>query len=137
MLPRLRALADAAETLSASLAGRVDESDVLQAELRDGFAVFALRSRFVVQMYEAALDGVAPTSAQASMDAALTVVTRRHENLHWSAPEAILANRRSLPVLYDYGYLREAKTLCFWRREMTKLQNALDGASDGVPLCVL
>ncbi len=71
------------------------------------------------------------------MDAALPIVTRRHENVLWSVPETILANRRSLPVLYDYGYLREASTLCFWRREMIKLQNALDGASDTVPLCFL
>lgn len=133
-LPGLRDLADRARALADALAV---PDDSLGAELRDGFEVFALRARFVVQLYEAALGSTSSDAAHATMESARGVVARRHAALHWSDPEAILARRRPLPILYRYGYLREADALCFWDRELAKLDNALRGESRTVPLCVL
>ena len=38
---------------------------------------------------------------------------------------------------YQYGYLYEADTLCYWLRERVQVNNLLTGAGDEVPGCVL
>jgi hypothetical protein len=64
------------------------------------------------------------------------VVSRRRDGLHDPDAKSILRNTPN-PSVYQYGYLREADTLCFWRRERAQLRNLVLQTGDMVPGCVL
>jgi len=136
----LGALATEAEALAESVRALELADDRWSREIRDGFELFALRARFVATFHAALADGTAGDGTLDALDAILeeaqSVVDRRHDELHYPDPEAILATRRRNPSLYRYGYLREADTLCFWHRERAKVAVAL-GQTERVPACVL
>ena len=52
-------------------------------------------------------------------------------------PLSLVAERQVNATFYQYGYLREADTLCFWRRERAQLRNAVLSRTELVPGCVL
>jgi hypothetical protein len=115
-------------------------------ETRDGLAITALRARFAGALVRAVLadaDGDGPARDAQLAEAArlragaLVVAQGRHAAL-WSHRAAdIVAARRRNAGLYQYGYLREATDLCFWRREETQVRNLLLGERAAVPACVL
>jgi hypothetical protein len=112
-------------------------------EVRDGVAVTASRARFVRLTYEATLARAEGrpfesliSEAEAEITKSETVVSRRRKNLWDPDPVEVLRNHDN-PTVYDYGYLREADTLCFWKRERAQLRNVLLGESLFVPACVL
>ncbi|MDW8245057.1 MAG: hypothetical protein RMJ84_00625 [Sandaracinaceae bacterium] len=114
------------------------------AELRDGIAIDLARAEFASALWGAALQasrGADPSSLEAAMERALdsarNIVRRRHAALFDPRPEEILAHRISTALIYRYGYLREADTLCFWVRERAQYLNTFRGASERVPGCVL
>ncbi len=120
-----------------------DSGDAWLQELHDGVAVTALRARFVHRLWAAALQAAAgPVDAtvlnalQNDIDAAKTVIERRRGAL-WDGSSGRLELDGVNPTVYQYGYLRDAHSLCFWRRELIQLRNFLTQAGEDVPNCVL
>jgi hypothetical protein len=119
-------------------------SDPFLAELRDGVAIDVVRTEHAHALWQAAVlsarggDASAMESAiDAAMEDARTIVDRRHAALFDPDPEEILAMRIRNALLYGYGYLREAQTLCFWNRERIQYRNEFHGETTTVPACVL
>ncbi len=134
----LRTFADGHDAAAAGLG-----SDRWADEVADGLAVDAARARYVAALYDAVLlaaDGADPTAALAEADAQLAagraVVDHRHAHLHDPDPERLLKDG-SNPTLYDYGYLTNAETLCFWQRERVQVREVLLGESGTDPGCTL
>ena len=118
-------------------------------ELRDGFEIDQLRVRFVLAIYQAAMaqvDGDPPTAkarinrARDLLADAGKVVARRHANLHDNHGRRLVdkagdtnANR----TFYQYGYLYNADTLCFWHRELTQVETLSGLTTSAPPGCLL
>lgn len=120
----------------------VDDNPWL-SEVRDGVAITAARARFVVDMYRAVLahergvdDGGALNQGIAELDAARKIVARRHSHLHAPDPKRLITNGANATV-YQYGYLREANSLCFWNRERVQVMRLVKGSTEAQPACVL
>ena len=114
------------------------------AELRDGAAVDEHRARFVARVLDAVLlygEGAdasdALTAAEAELEAARVVVQRRHGDLHDPDGADLIAGDLPNPTIYDYGYIAQGNTLCFWERELAQAQNLILAADVDVPGCVL
>lgn len=136
VLEPLKAFADALTALDSERAWPVD--DPFLAELADGFEITARRARFAFDVNKAAadLDAAAITSAEAELAAAKAITSRRRKGMHDPDVKPIL---RATPnaTFYQYGYLREADTLCFWERELAQVRRLVLHTQDVVPGCVL
>jgi hypothetical protein len=105
--------------------------------------------RFVIALYDgviAQMNGDASVGkarlrrASDLLDDARDVVERRHSHLHDThrrrlvdkADEVENPNR----TFYQYGYLYNADTLCFWRRELIQAQTVLGLANEVAPGCL-
>ncbi|MDQ3033214.1 MAG: hypothetical protein M3Y87_12420 [Myxococcota bacterium] len=138
-------LANASEAALARLmASGVPQDDPFVAELIDGFAIDVQRARFVEASLRATLASAAGTdpiehlaAMQTALDAARPISARRHAALHDPNAAELVARRRNNATLYDYGYLREASTLCFWTRELAQVRNLILHETAAVPACVL
>lgn len=115
-------------------------------EIRDGVEADAERATFIHALLEATLahaagDTASVTSWMAAADAAQerasVVIARRHGSLHYPDADTIRASERDNATAYNYGYLREAETRCFYDREKTEVRNLVNGTSDAVPFCAL
>lgn len=102
------------------------------------------RARFAEAALRAVLahaSGGDPTThfeaLDAALEAAVPISARRHAALHHPDGALLTARRRNNATLYDYGYLREAATLCFWHRERAQARNLVLGETAAVPACVL
>lgn len=139
-----RLAAHAAEV--AALAQEVeslDPADPVFAELRDGVTVTAARVRFIHALTAAAVahaEGGDAASwlqqADQQLEVARAIVARRRSRLWDPDPKTILRNTPN-PTFYQYGYLREADTLCFWVRERAQARNVILQAGEFEPGCVL
>lgn len=133
------------------LTALVTEADALQAnedpvlvEVQTGVRVTAARLRFIHALYSAALAHAAGAStdallaqADADFDVAKAIVGAQRK-MYWDPePLSLVAERQVNATFYQYGYLREADTLCFWRRERAQLRNAVLSRTELVPGCVL
>ncbi len=144
-LPRLEAMATDLGARAARVAALPLPTSRWSRELVDGVAVTAARARFVVARYRAAvaqLDGqpaATVDAALAELDAALAdgavVVARRHADLHSHRPTP-LVSRGLNRTLYQYGYLFNADTLCFWHRERIELAVWLGRSTEPMPGCL-
>lgn len=121
----------------------LDASDPVFAELRDGVAVTAARVRFIHALTAAAVahgEGGDAASwlqqADAQLEVARALVARRRSKLWDPDPKTILRNTPN-PTFYQYGYLREADSLCFWVRERAQARNLILQAGELEPGCVL
>ncbi|HEX8953523.1 MAG TPA: hypothetical protein VF945_16820 [Polyangia bacterium] len=121
----------------------IAHDDRWYAEIRDGAAIDADRVRFIAALYRAAAlhaDGAAIDAQLATADAALAdarrVVARRHAHLHDPTPARLLVED-SNATIYQYGYLNEADTLCYWVRERGLFDQQISGATATPPGCVL
>ena len=87
---------------------------------------------------EAALDksAAAIAKAQAELDAVKPIMTRRRKAMHDPDPKSLLGNTPNA-TFYQYGYLRDANSLCFWEREMAQVRFLVLQVSEPVPGCVL
>jgi hypothetical protein len=121
-------------------------SDPFVAEIRDGIEATYERAVFSVALLEATLafaDGDTAgaeahiAEADATRVRVSAVVARRHEALHDPRPDRITARAIETAGLYDYGYLRETDTQCFYWRELTMVTNLVRGERLTVPACVL
>jgi len=144
VLEPLGAFATATEAArDALLALPLPADDRFVREAHDGARINALRARFVEAAWSAVLahaagDETAPLLSR--MDAlrteAATVVSVRRSGMHDPRFRRLLATAPN-NTLYDYGYLREANTLCFWQREAAQVRNLVEQAGLTVPGCVL
>ena len=142
VLEKLKVHADELTALAAE-ADALPTGDPVMAELRDGVQITAARTRFIHALYAATLASAAGedpapliTQAEAHLELGKTVVARRRKALWDPDPKTILRNTPN-PTFYQYGYLREGDTLCFWERERAQARNALLQAGQLVPGCVL
>jgi hypothetical protein len=113
------------------------------AELQDGFAITAARARYVHALYAATVayadtgsDGGWLAKADLALDAGRAIVARRRAGLFDPDVKPILRNTAN-PTFYQYGYLREADSLCFWSRERAQARQLILQAGDTIPGCVL
>jgi isopentenyl-diphosphate Delta-isomerase len=116
------------------------QGDPFIDETLDGIEIDLHRARFARAAWAAAAADVPDPALLTEVDAALTdaeiVVARRRPAMHW--PDASrLVDKGPNATLYQYGYLRDAMALCFWKRERAQLRNALLGEKNSVPGCVL
>lgn len=139
VLVPLALFADAHESLAGQLAG----DDRWSNELRDGLLANTARARFVTYAYLAVAahaDGNETTGLLDEADAwyaeGQAIVARRHGAFHDPVGER-LVERADNPTLYDYGYLYNADTLCFWARERGEVRELLLGEDWTDPGCTL
>lgn len=119
-------------------------NDLFLDELRDGIAIDVERASFAHALWGAALAGAEGedissrlVDIDASIARAQVIVNARHGALLDRDGATLIARRLRIALLYGYGYLREAQSLCFWNRERAELANAFHGESALVPFCVL
>jgi hypothetical protein len=141
--PRLAALADDLEQRAAAI-DALDVHGRWADELRDDVDITALRARFSATTYQAALEQLGGDTAayQRDHDAAaaliargLDITARRRGAMH-SPNGAAYVTRGANHTVYQYGYLYHADTLCYWSRELAKLEQLTD-PSVHVPDCLL
>jgi hypothetical protein len=125
-------------TVLATEADALPSDDPVMAELKEGVQVTAARVRFIQKLYAATVanDGALITSAEADLALAKELVAKRRRAMWDPDPKTILRNTPN-PTFYQYGYLREGDTLCFWERERAQVRNAVLSAGQSVPGCVL
>ena len=141
-LAKLKAHADEVEVLAqeaSSLAGK----DPFLDELVDGVEMSAARARFSWAVFAAAqaFNTGAPHQealdvAKAELVKAQRIAGRRRLAFHAPNSQQLISDGPN-PSFYDYGYLRDANTLCFWRRELAQVRNLAEQAGVAVPGCVL
>lgn len=139
----LAAFADTAERQADAVAA-LPVDDPWFAEMTDGVRVTALRARFAADLWGAVLvaaeggdPGPGLEAAAAGVELAQALVAARHAAPWYAGENDLGAANWPNPTIYDYGYLREADDLCFWRRELALARNTLQGATEAVPACVL
>jgi len=118
-------------------------------ELRDGYEIDRLRVQFVIATYEAVIAHVEGDEATArvrdeeargALAAAKVVVTRRHAALHDTHHRRLVdksSDENPNRTFYQYGYLYNADTLCFWQRELLQVEGILGRTSVAPPGCLL
>jgi hypothetical protein len=113
-------------------------------ELRDGITINRLRTKFVIEAYQAVVSHLIGATEDARrrldeasrlMEQAAVVVAGRHGDLH-DALGAKLIEPTTNRTFYQFGYLFMADTLCYWERELVQVRGILDGVSEPVPSCL-
>jgi hypothetical protein len=111
-------------------------------ELRDGFAIDRLRTQYIHALYSAVVDHARGASADAAyarandlFDRAQPIIKSRHGDMHDGRRRRLL-DRAPNHLLYQYGYLHQADTMCFWRREMIEVGTILGKTSETPPGCL-
>jgi hypothetical protein len=122
---------------------QLDTNDPFLAEAIDSVSITASRARFVAKMYRGTLEFAASGSepsiiaaAEAELDVAGALVANRRRNFFWDEPLKLIRDIEN-PTFYKYGYLRDANSLCFWRREVAQVHNLMRNNGETVPGCVL
>ena len=114
-------------------------------EIRDGIAIDALRAHFVKALYESTLAGLAGDAGTAGarraeatkyLDEAAVVVARRHGDLHDDSGRRLL-DVSSNKTFYQYGYLHQADTLCYWHRELLQVTQLQGDPVATIPDCAI
>ncbi len=141
---KLKTHADELTALAAEVDALSLGDDRVLLELRDGARVTAARVRFIHGLYSAALafaEGQPAAAllagADADLEVAKGVVAARRRGLWDPDRLSLVAATQVNATFYQYGYLREADTLCFWVRERAQARNLIERRSELVPGCVL
>ncbi|HEX8795031.1 MAG TPA: hypothetical protein VF765_28990 [Polyangiaceae bacterium] len=127
VLAGLDAFASQSQTIEDAIAARCRGSDATIApwcdELRDGVSIGRLRAQHAALLYRAILsyvhgDGGGAHSqlsqASAITDQAAHVIAGRETQYRFDVQR--VTAQYSNPTVYDFGYLREAHTQCYWHR---------------------
>jgi hypothetical protein len=112
-------------------------------ELRDGLAIDRLRARFIAAVYQAVVDHIAGTgNAEDDYDRATelegeakAIIEGRDADLH-DTHGRLLLDRNANQTQYQYGYLRNADTLCYWNRELIQVGAILGNTTATPPNCL-
>jgi hypothetical protein len=141
-LAKLKAHADEVEVLAQEVSGLAGKDPFLD-ELVDGVEISAARARFSWAAFAAAqaFNTGAPHQevldvAKAQLAKAQRIAGRRRLAFHAPNGQQLISDGPNASF-YDYGYLRDANTLCFWRRELAQVRNLVEQAGVAVPGCVL
>jgi hypothetical protein len=106
------------------------------SELYDGISIVRLRLAHSSALYKAVLAGARkqPDAAAAHLSEAETlrasaalVVTNREQ--HYRFPVDQLTAAYPNPTAYPFGYLRQAHTLCYWKRQHEQAAHLVDKGS--------
>lgn len=144
VVKKLEAHAAALTALEAEVkALGLDESDPFLEETLDGVTITAARARFQAHLYRATLEFAAAGSegpslarAEAELPGAEAASASRRRAFFWHEPLKLIRDLEN-PTFYKYGYLRDANSLCFWRRELAQARNLIRNVGEAVPGCVL
>ncbi len=111
-------------------------------ELRDGFRIDLLRTQFIHAAYAAAAAKAHGQSGEADYERAQTlleqakpIVQLRHGDLHDTHGRRLLDRNQNWGQ-YQYGYLFNADTLCYWERELAQLDAILHDTTTSPPGCL-
>lgn len=111
-------------------------------ELRDGIAIDRVRAEFILALYRAVVaktQGVSGQTqfdrAQALLDDARKIVDARHADLHDTHGRRLVDRTPNL-TQYQYGYLYNADTLCYWHRELLQVGAILGSTTTDPPGCL-
>lgn len=144
VVAKLKVHADELTALAAEADALDAGDDRVLVELQEGVRVTAARVRFSHAVFAAAVafgDGASTgallASADADLELAKTIVASRRRRFWDPEPLSLVATTQVNATFYQYGYLREGDTLCFWQRERVQLRNLIFGRADTVPGCVL
>ena len=138
----LEAFASQVQPIEDAIAARCRGADATIApwcdELWDGVSVVRLRAQHAALLYRAVIayargdDGTGLLAqATAVTDAAAQVIARREAG--YRADVDLVTGTTPNPTIYDYGYLRQAHTQCYWRRREEQATFLLqNGAAEGL-----
>jgi hypothetical protein len=145
----LDAFASAVQPIEDGVAARCRGSDSALApwcdELWDGIAIVRLRARHAALVYAAALAYARGDAAASGLldqathvtDDAAGVVSRREAKYRFDLDR--LTGEYDNPTIYAYGVLRQAHTMCYWRRREEQVRFLMEnGAAEGLvalPTC--
>lgn len=140
VIERLAVYADQLDAIAGALP---DVDGPWAAEIVDGIEIDRARARFVHAIYDAVARAAvgqpgaedALSTAAAALVAGRAVVARRHAALH--DRDRRLLEEGGNATFYQYGYLRYADDLCYWRREQAMAENAVRRQSAPIPPCFL
>ena len=118
------------------------KSDPLILELKDGLDITYLRVKFMRNLYEAVFLYSYGKEFSEKIDTAVQIlnkadeiVKRRSKNFFYPRPELLIESVEN-PTIYQFGYLKQAHNLCFWRRELGQAKLALGLSSETIPSCI-
>jgi len=142
VVAELEAMASERKPKGDVVAARCRGSDPVSApwcdELEDGMAIVVLRARHAASLYRAVLDlarkappGEHLRNAQSIRAQAAQVIARREPHYRYSLHDLVDAYPNA--TAYEFGYLRQAHTLCYWSRQEMQVQSLID---EGVPATV-
>jgi hypothetical protein len=142
VLAPLQAHADAVAGFEHALDALDLTSSRWSRELRDGIAIDRVRTEFIHALYSATVANARGQSgeadfdrAQALLDEAQPIVSGRHADLH-DTHRRRLVDRTPNLTQYQYGYLFNADTLCYWHRELVQVDAILHGTTTAPPGCL-
>ncbi len=122
----------------------IDPDDRWLGEIVDGVHVTRVRVDFAIAVWTAAVDLADGTNVDAAFPRLMTIEAEAatvvaHRLAHFHAPNGaeLTAEVRHSALLYQYGYLRHANNLCYYRRERIELDNLAHGGHVPVPNCLL
>jgi hypothetical protein len=146
----LESFAAQSQPIEDAIAARCRGSDATLApwceELQDGITIVTLRAQHAATLYRAMLDYVHGNAGDAA-----SLVTQAGQITTQAA--AVVAHRESQyrfeldrvtgqyanPTIYQFGYLRQAHTLCYWHRREQQvtyiLQNGGPEGQSSLPSC--
>lgn len=137
----LDAFASQSQTIESTIAARCRGSDATIApwcdELRDGVSIGRLRAQHAALLYRAILSyargdsGTAASQlsqASAITDQAAQVIAGREAHYRFDLQRE--TGQYDNPTVYDFGYLREAHTQCYWHRREDQVSYILQ---NGIP----
>jgi hypothetical protein len=123
-------------------ASKLPAADPFLAEIQDGILIDYWRARFVDSTYAAGLaylgkndPGVHVRAAEAALREAEKIVARRDLHLNYKTVDVTDNNRN--PTIYQFGYLKQASTLCLWHRELQKLRQLMGDKEAAAPSCII
>jgi hypothetical protein len=122
----------------------IDPSDPWLGEIMDGVHATRVRIDDAAVLWGAAADLADGMSIEPALARLMAIESEQttlvaHRLAHFHAPngaELVAESRRSV-LLYQYGYLRHANDLCYFRRDRIQLSNLAHGAGEAVPGCLL
>jgi hypothetical protein len=137
----LESLAKVTEDVE-GLMGDLDLPERWLGELLDATQMSALRTRFAHALFAAALDfgeGKEVEHWLSDSDAILVeaaeVVARRAKAFHHPDADRLTSQDNNATV-YQFGYLRQAHDLCYWKRERAQLDRLLGRTGKPAPTCL-
>lgn len=133
---RMKKLSD----IASSIGGDGRWNDIVQ-EIKDGVRITYLRTVFIRNLYEGILAYMEHknvddyiSNAESIIGDARKITESRSANFFYPRRQ-ILVESINNPTIYDYGYLKQAHTLCLWQRDLEEFKKAI-GRAHNIPTCI-